>query len=940
MASDMRHIDAMRALHNAIINNDTMPDVGSILSESLPSQAHSDLLHAAAMREAQMAQSGSPSNFDDSLLGTATHAVAALPDTVAAKVASLLHSDDPHHVAAGVKFLDDAAQETSLLPPEMRDAAAFKMSPEEALGQLKGYGRAVAVVPEQIAGLPADMVEMGKDLASYGIKNTPRALEVMRDALVPGHVQKHRGENPAATYEPALVKSLDAAEIPFTSDKLIELARQYNLAPQETDDRNVLMPEAAMSTLLNLTAVPHGLNSTVRGINKLLPAAARPVVGPHYPVVNYAIGGPVGFSKIGSVSKAIEALKKADEAVSGATKATKAGKNLKSTQLPSLRELPVEEGIKVAARQPHLIPSGEASEGLYVGGPREMQTRQDLTNARRYFDRYVAADPRGGDWYDRYRAGLAQMTGNNPQYNDWASKMEGQWSAGVDPSSEFGFAIKENNAGLMGMPVKAARPAQHEAFMRALEANDPSLLQLGKKTGEYARKVNPDQLLPPTATGVNDFRHAQNWGYTEPSGKPQRAGLSSAQMNFLDYETALAVKRANEKNVGGRSDWTGEALQAAPWVRQKALAFMSRNPNLSYEDAFARANTTIADAFPKHTFYGTYEAQPGRDIGHLQGSVTAPEEERLAYAADPRSTWKDPLTGRDLLYSGLRYGDTGVAARVLPSLEMKGMYQPPEGALETNPGEAARPLVGLRSMGRGEKELEPASRTMVNLGEATRAYIDAQLMGAGHIPIVGGPAGKSRSFFMPKEGPATKQELLDLKSLGAKYGLNDVVDTGQGITLTSFDPEPLKLKTKEKQQLISDIGALGHPEARQVKIDSIYQNYSDAFQNAPGSGQGTKQLLDLFNSATPEARAAFNNNPHIPQMALQRLARDEDWAQKWGVTGQHFQNARKIIGEGKGWIDRLEEGLKSGTILPAVGAAILAPLAAGLSSQKDEDSQQ
>ena len=411
-------------------------------------------------------------------------------------------------------------------------------------------------------------------------------------------------------------------------------------------------------------------------------------------------------------------------------------------------------------------------------------------------------------------------------------------------------------------------------------------------------------------------------------------------MNFLDYETALAVKRANEKGLGGRTDWTGEALQAAPWVRQKAQALMSRNPRLSYEDAFARANTTIADAFPKHTFYGTYEAQPGRDIGHLQGSVSAPEEERIAYAADPRSTWKDPMTGRDLLYSGLRLGDTGVAARVLPSLEMKGMYQPPSGPLETNPGEAARPLVGLRAMGRGEKEIEPASRQMVDLGEATRAYIDAQLGGAGHIPIMGGPAGKSRSFFIPKEGSASKQELLDLKDLGAKYGLNDVVDTGQGITMTSFYPEPRLLKPKEKKQLVSDIGALGHTSVNQAKIDSIYQNYSDAFQNEPGSGKGTQQLLDLFNSATPEARAAFNNNPHIPEMALQRLSRDEDWAKKWGVTGKHFQNARKIIGQGKGWIDRLEEGLKNGTILPAVGVGILAPLAAGLSSQKEESSQQ
>ena len=111
MASDINHIDAMRALHDSIINNDAIPDVGHILDQHLPSQAHKDLLQNAAMREAQMSNEMGGSSFDDSLLGDASHVVQHLPEHTAAKVSYLLSSDDPHHVAAGVKFLQETARE-------------------------------------------------------------------------------------------------------------------------------------------------------------------------------------------------------------------------------------------------------------------------------------------------------------------------------------------------------------------------------------------------------------------------------------------------------------------------------------------------------------------------------------------------------------------------------------------------------------------------------------------------------------------------------------------------------------------------------------------------------------------------------------------------------------------------------------------------------------
>lgn len=635
----------------------------------------------------------------------------------------------------------------------------------------------------------------------------------------------------------------------------------------------------------------------------------------------------------------------------------------KATQLPNIRRMEIPEAIRIAREEPHLIKAPEHTQSYYVGGPREVQSAEDLIKQRKQFDANVRQDPRGYDWYDRYRAGVSSVTGNDPRDNLWMANQEAQWSAGVSPESELGFAIKENNASLMGMPVKSARPAQHAAHLAAIEANDPSLYQLGSKTGEYARKINPDQPVPPGATGVNDFRYAREWGYTEPSGEAQRNALTAAQHNFMDYETALAIDRANQEKVGGFTDWTGERIQAAPWVRQKANDILDQRPNmiqkyidkgmepdvaraLAYEDAFNIARNTITEYFPKHTAFATHEAMPGVDTGHLPMSANASQAEREMYSADTRSTWANAPGNRDAIYSGLRLGDTGVAARVLPTTEMTGMYTPPSGVTEFNPGQVARPLVGFSTTPSGAHELTAHDRAMLEAGESVRAFIDAQNAGAAHKVQTVAPASEATSFFLPMNRQATPEELKRLSDVSARHGLPDVVDTGQGLTVTRFYPsppiqsgrgyhspigptteglplesEPISTAKKVAQDILT--AAPQAESLQRVKIDSVYQDFVDAWKKGKGSGAATKQMLDAVN-VTPEARAAFDKNPYIPQNALNRAERDEAWSKKWGVTRDDIQNARRIIGEGPGWIGRLEDALKKGAILPAVaGVAFL-----------------
>jgi hypothetical protein len=620
------------------------------------------------------------------------------------------------------------------------------------------------------------------------------------------------------------------------------------------------------------------------------------------------------------------------------------------TQLPNLRELPVDKAVKIARKEPHLIPSPDRSEGMFVGGPRAMQDRKDLLKMRRELDKTVERDPRGGNWYDRYRDGITEVTGGDPQSNEWMANKEGQYSAGVDPGSELHFSIKDTNSAIAtGTPVKSARPAQQQATMRAIEAKDPKKFQLGKKTGEYARRVNPDQPGPATATGVNDFRHARNLGYTEPDGTPQRNALGGAAHTFSDYETALAVDRANKKALDGRTNWTGEQLQAAPWVVQKADDLFSRQSagyrkraladliakgsngspdeveNLAREYAFQDANRTIADFFPKHTAQATYEAQPGAMTGHLPGSVGAPRSERDAYAADPRSSWATAPGGRDAIYSGFGIPGTGESMRVRPTIDAQGVYTPPNGPTEYNPGNVARPLVTFDS-GKSVKNITSHDRALLDGAEATRAYVDAQGAGAWHKPWTGGAPGQSNSLMLTKNsaGRMDPAEIQRLQGVGKKYGISDVVDTGDGVTMTNFLNAPGKRSTKNQKALMAEVGQGGQYRGiDRAKVDSGYVGFEDQWQQPQGSGAVTTEFLKTLEGLPQPVQDALDRNPDIAMAALARLERDQDWAAKWGAPREDIQNARRIMSQGPGWRQRLQEGVMRREILPATAIAIM-----------------
>lgn len=346
----------------------------------------------------------------------------------------------------------------------------------------------------------------------------------------------------------------------------------------------------------------------------------------------------------------------------------------------------------------------------------------------------------------------------------------------------------------------------------------------------------------------------------------------------------------------------------------------------------AEASKTYPDYADKYTAFGTYEQTPFVGGGHLAGLASGPEDARVAYSADPRGSWTDS-EGRDAIYDAL-----GLYQR--PTQEATGVYQPPGGALELNPANVTRPLVGMR-----EGALDDPSRGAMDLAEGLRAYLDVQGAGAWHKPVLDAQPGAMGSVFTPHQGPIDADMLMRLKDMGARYGLPDIIDTGQGATMTAFYPNtpPPGRETGAnlKGDLGADLAAMLGGEPRRAYVDSGYEpmferrvsEAEDAPYHAPGSGGITAALEDLVMRYPQSVRDKLDSSEAIRQAALAKAARDEAWAAETGMPiREDIQRARQIVGD-EG-LSGLFAARKRGTplpgiILPLLGTAGLGAAGAG-----------
>lgn len=674
---------------------------------------------------------------------------------------------------------------------------------------------------------------------------------------------------------------------------------------------------------------------------------------------------------------------------------------LKAGEIPNIRNMPTADAIAIARGEPHAKLTGP--KGNIAGAPDWVKTPADLQKLRDDVDKLMlggATDPTkanitGWDWYKRSRSASEALSGG-VMPSVFTARLGGEMSPNASPESEIGYSLRERNAALVNPPeikldkdgnpvpwktstgkvtdeptleggVKAGRPQQHQNFLRALMMQDPLEMARGQKTSEYATKQGPEGIeAADIATGVNDYRMQQVFGYKGPTGLPVKSSEASARSpavhRFMDFETALAVMRANEMKLGGKSDWTGEELQAMLWTRNKAQDLQRRSkgrkgdkPGITYDEALEIAANNPFDYQGKHTAYATHEQIPGAPREFTQALINAPKSVQDEFSR--AASWRDPVTGRDRLYGGLRVGDTPMGMLVAPTVPMQGAWRQPAASgvgpphQQLNLGEVAQPQVGLLPR---EGKIDPASRSILEMGELTRAYVDAQQAGAAHVLFPKVKAGKMGSIEIPMTRPMTRAEADELLQRVNKHGFADISDRGNGVTITTFGADPNGAKVgrmlKKGQgpgTLIGDIkSVLPNAEPRRVGVDSVYESFTPWEEGAvsrwakEGSGEATRHLLDQLDK-NPVLRDAYDRNIGIVQKAAENLMRNDQFAKSLGVSApRDIQNALRVISEGgrRGWIGRLRAALARGEVLPAVVGPLLAAVLA--SPSEDGSSSQ
>jgi len=587
-----------------------------------------------------------------------------------------------------------------------------------------------------------------------------------------------------------------------------------------------------------------------------------------------------------------------------------------------LRKLDVPEAIQVARSEQHLM---QDKSGQYIGAPRGVKTPVDIAAMRQKFDAQVEAGIEGADWYPRARTFNEEIAGpvvpglDRPQAQSLAAAEQALFSAQATPDTNMGFALQAHNHYEAGRPMDKVRTgAQARNYNTARDEN--RLPNLGPKTAIYGGHL--DNLVPEPTTGTNDIWHARGFGYTNADGKTFSRALSAQEHRFLDYETMLAVARARDRNLGGRSDWTAGEIQAAPWVAGKGAAEAERR-GIPLEEGVAIAAKTYPDYGPKYTAYSTSEQIPGKSTGLLGDLIDAPYAQKQAFT--DRANWIDE-TGRDPMY-----GELGMYSR--RSDQGPGFYINSKGVGESNPVTVGKPLVSYRTdeMEGGLLNISQVDERALDAVEAVRGLIDFQEGAAWNKIITHATSGKDRAGFAIDIGRMpTADELAQVnKIVSAKgYGMGN---TENGVALLDFEErsgtaaeKAMKSMEPQLRQVFPDVPWTPSTVLRGRQASGYIDQASDLAKEKAGSGRATRRMianLVRLRRVAPDYYEKLLNSKSVSKKARANLDRLEEF----GGKGQRkdYEEFLEVLGEGglNALLARIKKLGFQG--LPAIGGVAL-----------------
>ena len=847
----------------------------------------------------------------------------------------------------------------SAKPLAVRKKKAARAKEPSAGDYLATLGDVLFVNPRNSAA-----ATLGGAAYDYAVKSTPRSVvrDITESAEDAGDWLRKEGKLIRAAPVTESLRLLKAGFIDPLADpyRVFKQAATERARGNETGGKKL----AAMVPLAVAGVLPQGRGAskvatkagveaaTKKATKKATKTAAKPQPTRAYTPEEQAV-----YERFGSKQQK-EATRQSKVTTGAGTGSRRRVSGIKGKTSPTVyRDLQAKEGPEAVLSAGNKGEHLKRTESGYVGFPRTVENPSGLGAMRRGLDEQVQeasdairlADPTNlGNWYNRARAGMAEST--EPYQLPRVLEQHGVYSAGVSPESELGFALKHLNSRAIGEPGMAFRGAGQETLDNAVAEN--RLAELGDKTGIYMTKQDP-RIPGEGLFGVNDFRWAQSMGYTDPQGKPWKAAVSSTMHPVMDMETGLMTQRANERAMGGRTDWLGEQMQEIPWVYGKAQDLYSRGnsptgrfggePIEGMKAALLEANKTPADYFPKHILSGTYEMTPGASTRHMSDVIGMTPEEKIAYGR--QGAWAQPSPERRAMELGMidipesvGAGDRDVlysaaGMRQLPTIESSGAYQNMAGEWEYNPLNIARPLVDYPTG--GGAEIAPLTKNAVTALERFRAVNDAQEAGAANLPnTLRSLSGKNAVLLdtgakaaQAGTQPTSEQLRALIEGLGEGASKFGVTATNRGAYVFPYDPGESSaalraLDLKRLEDLLPGSTAI-KSGGTGVYVPGIGKWGDEGIEpTTPYSGEATMGLLEEFAKNPQELALNVGESEGVRAQLREKYLRDLNRRNELGSDYRgDIQNTRRFFSEAD-WpkaVELIRKGLSPAAAIAALG---------------------
>jgi hypothetical protein len=422
----------------------------------------------------------------------------------------------------------------------------------------------------------------------------------------------------------------------------------------------------------------------------------------------------------------------------------------------------------------------------------------------------------------------------------------------------------------------------------------------------------------------------------------------------MDMETGLMTQRANQRAMGGITDWRGEQMQEIPWVYGKAQDLYSRGssptgrfggePIEGMTAAIREANMTPADYFPKHALSETYEMTPGASTGHMSDVLGMTPEEKIAYGN--QGSWSQPVPeraamdlgmmgdmpasvgegDRDLIYSAL-------GLRQLPTVQSSGAYQNMQGDFEFNPLSIARPLMDYPTGGGGGR-ISPLSEGAMSVAARFRGVADAQEASAANLPNTRRSLPGKNAILMDSGAraaeagvqPTSEQLQALIEGLGdnaSKYG---VTATNRGAYVFPYNPaeSPSSLRDLDLARLEAAFPSKATPAGGTALYTPAIGKWGDEGiePTAPYSGEATRGLLEEFAQNPQSVAMDISESEGIRNALREKYMRDLNRKNDMGASYRgDIQNTRRFFAEAD-WpkaVEMIRNGVPFAAALAALG---------------------